>query len=99
MSGYRFLSPAEEEMTEASLFYDAASSGLGSDFLDDVQQAIDRLREYPESGEAVSSNLRRMLLHRFPYSIIYSAETDLILVIAIAHHGRRPEYWQSRIDR
>ena len=67
MSGYRFLSPAEEEMTEAALFYDAASSRLGSDFLDDVQQAIDRLCEYPESGEAVVSNLRRMLLQ--PLSI------------------------------
>jgi hypothetical protein len=42
MIGYRFLSPADEEMTEASLFYEAAASGLGNDFLTDVQQAIDR---------------------------------------------------------
>jgi hypothetical protein len=56
MIGYRFLSPAEEEMTEASLFYDAASSGLGNDFLDDVQHAIDRLCEYPQSGGAVTPN-------------------------------------------
>ena len=39
MIGYRFLAPAEEEMTAASVFYDAASNGLGSDFLDDVQHA------------------------------------------------------------
>ena len=45
MIGYRFLSPADEEMTEASLFYEAAASGLGNDFLNDVQQAIDRLCE------------------------------------------------------
>jgi hypothetical protein len=99
MIGYRFLSPAEEEMSEASVFYDAASSGLGNDFLDDVQQAIDRLREYPQAGKVATSRLRRMLLHRFPFSIIYSVETDLILVVAIAHHGRRPGYWQSRVDR
>jgi hypothetical protein len=67
MIGYRFLSPAEQEMTEAALFYDAASSGLGSDFLDDVQQAIDRLREYPESGEVIAPDLQRTLLHRFPF--------------------------------
>ena len=99
MIGYRFLSPAEEEMTEASLFYDAASSGLGNDFLDDVQQAIDRLREYPQGGVAFAPSLRRMFLHRFPFSVIYSVETDVILVIAIAHHGRRPGYWASRVDR
>jgi ParE-like toxin of type II ParDE toxin-antitoxin system len=99
MIGYRFLSPAEDEMAEASLFYDAASSGLGNDFLDDVQQAIDRLCEYPQAGGAVASNLKRLLLHRFPFSIIYSVEADVILIIAIAHHGRRPGYWQSRVDR
>jgi plasmid stabilization system protein ParE len=99
MIGYRFLSPAEAEMTEAALFYEAASSGLGNDFLDDVQQAMGRLCEYPQAGEVVASGLRRMLLHRFPFSIIYSVETDVILVVAIAHHGRRPGYWQSRVDR
>jgi len=45
MIAYRFLSPAEEEMTEAALFYEAASNGLGSDFLNDVQRVVDRLRE------------------------------------------------------
>ena len=38
MIGYRFLSPAEDEMSEAAVFYEAASVGLGTDFLDDVQQ-------------------------------------------------------------
>jgi ParE-like toxin of type II ParDE toxin-antitoxin system len=71
---------------------------LGNDFLDDVQQAIDRLCEYPQAGEIIASILRRMLLHRFPFSVIYSIEANVILVIAIAHHGRRPGYWQSRID-
>ena len=85
MIGYRFLSPAEDEMTEASLFYDAASRGLGNDFLDDVQQAIDRLCEYPLAGEEVAPGLRRTLLHRFPFSVVYAVETDVILIIAIAH--------------
>ncbi|MGH9959733.1 MAG: hypothetical protein ACREBC_21850 [Pyrinomonadaceae bacterium] len=43
MIDYRFLSPAEDEMTEAAPSYESASAGLGKDFLDDVQQAIDRL--------------------------------------------------------
>jgi hypothetical protein len=73
MIGYRFLAPAGEEMTEASVFYDAASNGLGSDFLDDVQHAIDRLCEYPSAGETVALGLRRMLLQRFPFSVLSSA--------------------------
>ena len=98
MIGYRFLDPAEKEMTEASLFYQAATSGLGDDFLDDVQRAVDNLCEHPSLGGAVAPDLRRMLLHRFPFSIIYSVEVDVILVVAIAHHSRRPGYWQDRVN-
>lgn len=98
MIGYRFLDPAEEEMTEASLFYQSASTGLGDDFLDDVQRVVDSLCEHPYLGSAVASNLRRMLLHRFPFSIIYSVEVDVILVVAVAHSSRRPGYWQDRLN-
>ena len=86
-------------VVETALFYDSASSGLGHDFLDDVLQAIDRLREYPQTGQAIAPGISRMLLHRFPFSVVYAVEPNLILVIAIAHHGRRPRYWKSRIDR
>ena len=70
MIGYRFLPPAEDEMSEAALFYDAASVGLGEDFLVDVQQRINRLPEYPKAGTPVAPQLRRTLLLRFPFSII-----------------------------
>jgi len=99
MIGYRFLSAAEEEMIAAALFYEEAAAGLGRDFLDDVQQAIDKLRLYPELGVKVAVGLRRALLHRFPFTIIYAPQADAILVIAIGHARRRPGYWQSRTDR
>jgi len=98
MIDYRFLYPAEEEMTEASLFYEAASDGLGNDFLTDVQFGINRLRERPHLGHAVGGGLRRILLHRFPYSLIYSVETNAILIIAVAHYVRRHDYWKNRVD-
>ena len=67
MIGYRFLPPAEEEMIGASLFSEAASDGLGQDFLDDVQRVIDLLREQPRLGRAVGGAPRRALLTRFPF--------------------------------
>ena|SRR4029079_7126759 len=99
MIGYRFLSEAEEEMSEAAVFYEAASVSLGSDFLEDVQQVVNTLRSHPEFGVRVEVNLRRALLHRFPFSLIYSVEADAILIVSIAHHRKRPGYWESRIDR
>src|SRR6266576_2921258 len=97
MIGYRFLLPAEEEMTGASIFYESASANLGVDFLDDVQRVIDLLRDHPLLGRPVGGDLRRALLHRFPFSLIYAVEPNAILVVAVAHQSRRPEYWKDRI--
>lgn len=98
MIDYRFLYPAEEEMIEASVFYEAATDGLGNDFLTDVKFGIASLCEQPQLGHEVGGGLRRMLLHRFPFSLIYSVEADAILIVAVAHYGRRPGYWHDRID-
>src|SRR5262245_54001051 len=97
MIPYRFLSPAEEEMSEAALFYETAANGLGNDFLDDVQRAIETLSNYPEVGEPVDAEFRRMLLHRFPFSLIYALEPNRIVIVAVAHYGREPEYWRPRV--
>ena len=97
MIGYRFLPPAEEEMTEASLFYEATTSGLGTGFLDEIQRVVNVLCEHPELGQSVDRGLRRILLQRFPFSIIYSVELDAVLIVAIAHQRRRPDYWKERI--
>jgi plasmid stabilization system protein ParE len=97
MIRYRFLWPAEEEMSEAALFYEAVSPALGSDFLDDVQRAIDILCDYPQAGEPVDLDFRRTLLHRFRFSLIYALEDTGIVIIAVAHHGREPDYWHGRV--
>lgn len=83
---------------EASQFYEAAAGGLGSDFLDDVQRGISNLRQHPNLGHLVGRGLRRLLLRRFPF-LIYSVEANDILIIAVAHHGRRPGYWKSRVSQ
>lgn len=95
---YRFLTSAEEEMTEAALFYDEKVSGLGTDFIDDVQRVVDRLRTYPTLGQVVSGDLRRIVLSRFPFSLIYSIEPEGLLIVAVAHQRRRPGYWHERIQ-
>jgi plasmid stabilization system protein ParE len=94
MIGDRFLPPAEEEMTEASLVYEAECTGLGVKFLDDVQRVIDAVREHPKLGTPVADGLRRALLRRFPFSLIYSEEPAAVLVVAVAHQRRRPGYWR-----
>ena len=99
MKGARYLSPASEEMVEASQFYALRSVGLGVDFLDDVQRVVDILRTQPLLGEDIDGGLRKSVLHRFPFTIIYSPEPKEILIVAVAHQRRRPGYWEDRTDR
>ena len=99
MIGFRYLLPAEKELTEAARFYEGEADGLGADFLDDVQRAVDRLREHPKLGQIVASDLRRTLLSRFPFSLIYAIEPEGLLIVAVAHQRQRPGYWQGRIAR
>ena len=84
-------------MIEAALFYEAATAGLGDDFLDDIQHAIDTVREHPEIGVAAGKGLHRVLIRRFPFTVIYAADPEQIVVVAIAHQRRRPGYWKGRM--
>lgn len=97
MRSFRYLLPAEEEMTEAALFYEKQATGLGLEFLDDVQNSIDHLIENPNLGHVLIGNLRRSLLSRFPYCLIYSIETNGLVIIAVAHQRRQPYFWKDRI--
>ena len=82
-------------MTEAALFYEAAAGGLGDDFLDDVQHAIDSVREHPSCAPPLAT-ASVVSWCRFPFSIIYAIEPAHIVVVAVAHQRRAPDYWKGR---
>jgi len=84
-------------MIEAALYYEEAHAQLGDDFLDDVQHAIDTVRERPQLGLEIAYGFRRALVRRFPFSVIYFVESEAIVVVAVAHHSRSPEYWKGRM--
>lgn len=92
-----FLQEAEEEMINASIFYEDHTSGLGERFINDIERSAQLLNEQPLIGERIDKDLRRILLRHFPFSLIYSAEKGLILIIAVAHQRRRPSYWRERL--
>ena len=96
---YEFHPEAEQEFIEAAAYYEQNVTGLGERFGSEVRRAIERLLEYPESGSLIDTDLRRLMLTRFPYFLIYSSTSDLLKVVAVAHGHRRPGYWRSRVNR
>ena len=87
---------AEAEINEAATFLDFESTGLGRVFLDDVEHAIEVLLSYPEIAPIIKGRVRRKLLQKFPYSIIYSVVGNQIRILAVSHQRRRPFYWRHR---
>lgn len=88
---------AEQELVDAASHYEEQRPGLGLEYLEEVEHAVNFLIRYPGSGSTVRGSIRRLVLPRFPYSLLYRVlEDTCIRVLAVAHHKRRPQYWISR---
>ena len=96
MSRYRYLPGAREDLNDAAAFYEASVPGLEDAFLDDVERAIDDIRENPRIGAPIGREFRRAILRHFPFTIVYAERDDEIVIVAIAHDRRRPGYWRGR---
>ena len=93
---YRFHSEADQELLEAVQFYESREPGLGGRFLDGVESTIDSILENPEQFGVLDGDIRVAQLRRFPYGILYSIESNEILIVAVMHLHRRPGYWIHR---
>ena len=93
-----FLEPAESEFDEAVAYYNHEQADLGERFRQEIQQSLLRIANYPKSYHQISARTRRCIVAKFPYGIIYQyrESKNTILVIAIAHLHRKPNYWSSR---
>ena len=96
MVGYEYHPAAEAEYFEAIRYYSRISSDLGLSFVTEVENAIQRARQFPEAYGKVADSLRHVGTHRFPYVIIYESRGDRILIWAVAHTSREPGYWKAR---
>lgn len=95
----RLLEPAQQELDEAIVWYNLQAPGLGDAFLVEVLKAFRQIERFPQAWHPITEDSRRFRLHRFPYGVIYSLEGEDIIVLAIAHLHRKPDYWQDRLRR
>ena len=96
MIPYAFHPEADAEFEEAALFYETRMIGLGKFFATEVERTIALVREFPEAGSPMGRQLRRVLVARFPYSVVYRYDAGSIVIVAVAHQRRRPGYWRQR---
>jgi len=93
----RLLSLAQQELDEAVEWYDLQAVGLGLEFIDEFDASVKLIASFPEISEEILDDIRRFLINRFPYGIIYGIDGDYIVIIAISHLRRKPNYWIDRL--
>jgi toxin ParE1/3/4 len=94
----RVDSAASDELTAAIRWYEARRPGLGGEFYNRVVDATATLETQPDLGRRVGDDpmTRRILVHGFPYQIVYRLRPAEIVIVAVAHLKRRPGYWKNR---
>jgi plasmid stabilization system protein ParE len=92
----RFLEPARNELDDAVDWYEMEQSGLGQRFLAEIRSVLKRITVFPDSCTAISPGLRRCLTRKFPYMLVYGIEEGTVVIVAVAHMHRAPQYWKGR---
>jgi plasmid stabilization system protein ParE len=91
-----FRPEARTEILEAQSWYDARVPGLGTEFALAVAAGAAAISRFPDAYPLVHGRVRKAVLRRFPYALLYVVDGGSILIIACYHHRRDPRGWQSR---
>ena len=91
------LPEAELELREIIKFYEEKCSGLGLNFLREIESGLKTVKNLANLWQIRKDGTRRYLVHRFPYLVVYNHKNDSIWIITFAHCKRKPEYWRNRI--
>lgn len=87
---------AERELNDAAYYYDGQNPGLGSAFLDEVERSCADIASFPHAGATLEGAIRRRIVRRFPYALLYTVQADTIRILAVMNLRRRPAYWFGR---
>jgi toxin ParE1/3/4 len=92
----RFIAPARLEFLQEVAYYNKQGAGLGAAFAQEVEYATARALAFPGAGTPATKSTRRVYVKRFPFFVVYRPSKEGIVVFAVAHVSRHPEYWLSR---
>ena len=92
-----FLTLARDELAEAKRFYNRQQQGLGGSFQREAQTAARLIQERPLAWQIEVDPVRRFIFDRFPYKMLYIIRAERIVVIAVVHQHRQPDYWVDRV--
>jgi plasmid stabilization system protein ParE len=79
-------------------YYESRQAGLGTELEDEIEAAFSLILQFPHAAPQWRDrpDRRVAVLDRFPFTIPYQITPEDIVVLALAHTSRRPDYWTRR---
>jgi hypothetical protein len=104
MTNIHVLSVVYDDVRAALIYYEEQRAGLGAEFLDRYDAAIQQIKEHPEGWALVrvardegDRDVRRCQLHQFPYGVYYEVGTAEVVIVAVMHLHRDAVHWRDRL--
>lgn len=95
---FEFHPEALAEFKQAAQYYADCQAGLELRFIGCVESTLQRIGDSPQHWRIFEQELRRCLVYVFPFTILYSIESDHVLIVAVMHCSREPGYWRHRVQ-
>jgi plasmid stabilization system protein ParE len=93
----RFHPEAAIELKEAIFYYEERQAGLGKQLSLEIKSTVQLITAHSQAWTMIEHNIRRILVRRFPYGVLYSVVNDEIYILAVMHLNRKPNYWKNRM--
>jgi len=87
---------ASAEFSDAVAYYEEQRPHLGVEFVEEVEHCIGHVAGDPLRFPIVHTDIRRVAIRRFPYSLYYRVEARRIVVLSVFHGRRNPNAWKGR---
>lgn len=94
---YRLHPLAWEEIEAADEWYLAHTYDASVAFLSDLNSALENISQSPSRSQKYLFGTRRFVIQRFPFSVVYLDDPDVVFILAVAHSKRKPGYWKGRL--
>ena len=92
-----FRPAAALDLERSATWYERQKTGLGSQFLSEVDLLEGRVADNPYQFPIVFRGARRALMPRFPFALYFHVQDDLALVVAVVDQRQKPSRWRRRV--
>ncbi|NQT38510.1 MAG: type II toxin-antitoxin system RelE/ParE family toxin [Planctomycetes bacterium] len=96
MADVLITSAAEQDFTESLCWYAERSQPAATGFETEFDRALASIRADPHRFPHCDDRHRFYLMRRYPFRVIYFEQADRVVIVAVAHAKRKPDYWSNR---